>query len=140
MDKIEFWKYARDFSGSLDIEQVFVKFAIANNITGIKSALLWNHISQDIASFSRYGSFKCADMTIDPNGTIHITSPKDEPESGEEPTADKSEGVTENTDEIKQNIQENATDDIAKPSTPLETKSDVVEPTGAAPSTVFNRL
>ena len=135
MNRLDFWKYAQGTDGQ--IEDVFSKFASENDIVGVESRLLWNHISQDMMRFSKYGSYKCADMTIDPDGTIHITNSKGEEISGDsesekdKPEEDKPEedGVTTNAEDIKNDIGEAA---IAKPQSSEEQH--------LAPSTVFDRL
>lgn len=134
MNRLDFWKYAQGTDGQ--IEDVFSKFASENDIVGVESRLLWNHISQDMMRFSKYGSYKCADMTIDPDGTIHITNSKGEEISGDsESEKDKPEeaGVTTNAEDIKNDIGE-AT--IAKPQSSEEQHQEQ----HLAPSTVFDRL
>jgi hypothetical protein len=93
-----FWKYASEFKGSADIEEVFKVFASANQIHGISRSLLWQNISNDIDILFNKRT-RHAGITIDPDGRIHINN--DSADTGD---VSKQEGISDNAEEIKKDV------------------------------------
>lgn len=123
----QFWDYVSKFQGEADIKDVFAKFASENNMSAIASKLVWSNVIKDIeALFDPSIVSKYADITVDPDGTAHITSPSPAEESTPE------EGISNNSQAISNTVQQQTT----QPQVPVQQQA----PQQAPNSTIFNRL
>lgn len=126
----QFWDYVSKFQGEADIKDVFAKFASENNMSTIASKLLWGSVIKDIeALFDPSIVSKYADITVDPDGTAHITSPTPND------TPSQEEGISENSQAITNTVQQ-----TQQPQAPAPQPAVQAPPQQAPNSTIFNRL
>lgn len=137
-----FWNYISNFQGEADVKDVFNKFAAENKLSIISSKMIWQNFIKDVtALFDDSVVSKYANITINPDGTIHIENAQSSGSDDDQPTES---GISDNSADIAQSIQQQPTPMPQPSPAPVATQAPVqnqTQPQVQAPnSTIFNRL